>query len=104
MAIWEEGSLFAPFPSKMRANTVVFDFPFFDLSRASNVRGAVGWGAHDAGMEFSTNPKGLREELHERHGVYPAEPVDLWVCLAFVRNVVKLWVMHLRKAPLRARK
>jgi predicted AlkP superfamily phosphohydrolase/phosphomutase len=70
--IWQEGSLFAPFPSKMRANTVVFDFPYFDLSRASNVRGAVGWGAHDPGMEFSANPKGLSDELLERYGVYPA--------------------------------
>ena len=56
----------------MRANTVVFDFPFFDLSRASNVRGAVAWGAHGAGMEFSTSPKELREELLQRHGAYPA--------------------------------
>jgi hypothetical protein len=56
----------------MRANTVVFDFPFFDLSRASNVRGAVAWGAHAAGMEFSTNPKELREEILQRHGAYPA--------------------------------
>jgi len=70
--IWEEGPLSAPFPSTMRANTVVFDFPFFDLSRASNVRGAVAWGAHGAGMEFSTSPKELREELLQRHGAYPA--------------------------------
>ena len=94
MAIWQEGSLFAPFPSKLRANTVVFDFPYFDLSRASNVRGAVGWGAHDPGMEFSTNPKELLDELHERHGAYPAESVDLWLCLAIVSNAVRPWAMH----------
>jgi hypothetical protein len=70
--IWEEGPLFAPFPSTMRANTVVFDFPFFDLARASNVCGAVAWGAHGAGMDFSTNPKELREEILQRHGAYPA--------------------------------
>ena len=69
--VWQEGSLFAPFASKLRANTVVFDFPYFDLSRASQVRGAVGWGAHDPGIEFSTTPKDLLDELHEKYGVYP---------------------------------
>src|SRR6478672_7363102 len=34
-AVWQGGSLFAPFPSKLRANTIVFDFPYFDLSKAS---------------------------------------------------------------------
>jgi hypothetical protein len=70
--IWQEGSLFAPFPSKMETNTVVFDFPYFDLSRASNVHGAVGWGAHDPGIEFVSNPANLLDELLERYGVYPA--------------------------------
>ena len=74
--VWHEGPIFAPFPVKMRANTVVFDFPYFDLSRASHVRGAVGWGAHNPGLEFSTNPKELRDELVERYGVYPA---DQWI-------------------------
>jgi hypothetical protein len=57
----------------MRAKTVVFDFPYFDLSRANQVRGAVAWGAHNAGVEFSTNPKELGDELRERYGVYPAD-------------------------------
>ena len=69
--VWQEGPLLAPFPSKMRANTVVFDFPYFDLSRASHTRGAVGWGAQGP-EEFSTNPEGLRDELLEGHGIYPA--------------------------------
>ena len=75
-AVWQEGPLFAPFPSKLRANTIVFDFPYFDLSKASNVRGVVAWGAHDAGTKLSTNPKGLLDELHEKYGVYPA---DQWI-------------------------
>jgi hypothetical protein len=29
--VWQEGPLFAPFPSEMRAHTVVFDLPYFDL-------------------------------------------------------------------------
>jgi predicted AlkP superfamily phosphohydrolase/phosphomutase len=70
--VWQEGSLFAPFPSKMRSKTVVFDFPYFDLSKANQVRGVVGWGAHDPGIELSTTPKGLLDELMESHGAYPA--------------------------------
>jgi Type I phosphodiesterase / nucleotide pyrophosphatase len=70
--VWQEGSLFAPFPSQLRAKTVVFDFPYFDLSRANHVRGAVAWGAHDPGIEFSANPKDLLDELLEKYGVYPA--------------------------------
>ena len=91
--VWQEGPLFAPFPSKMRANTVVFDFPYFDLSRATNVEGVVAWGAHNPGTEFSTNPKGLGDELLERHGVYPASQ---WTGPR--RNAVKLWVMLWRRA------
>jgi predicted AlkP superfamily phosphohydrolase/phosphomutase len=70
--VWQEGSLFAPFPSRMQANTVVFDFPYFDLSRAGQVRGVVGWGAHDPGIELSATPKDLLDELLEKHGAYPA--------------------------------
>ena len=70
--VWQEGPLFAPFPSKMRADSVVFDFPYFDLSRAHKVHGVVAWGAHDAGTECLTNPKDLLDDLLERYGVYPA--------------------------------
>jgi hypothetical protein len=70
--VWQEGPLLAPFPARMRANTVVFDYPYFDLSRASQVRGAVAWGAHNPGMEFSANPPDLLDDLLERFGVYPA--------------------------------
>ena len=70
--VWQEGPLFAPFPSQIRRNTVVFDFPYFDLSRARHVYGAVAWGAHDAGTEFVTNPSDLRDELLESFGPYPA--------------------------------
>ena len=60
--VWQEGPLFAPFPSEMRTSAVVFDFPYFDLSRAGHVQGAVAWGAHDAGVDFSSNPTGLIDE------------------------------------------
>jgi hypothetical protein len=70
--VWQEGPLFTPFPSKMHARTVVFDFPYFDLSRVPQVLGAVGWGAHDAGTEFSTNPSNLLDEIVSKYGRYPA--------------------------------
>jgi hypothetical protein len=58
----------------MCARTVVFDLPYFDISKAPNVRGVVAWGAHDAGTDFSANPPELLDELVERHGLYPASP------------------------------
>jgi predicted AlkP superfamily phosphohydrolase/phosphomutase len=70
--VWQEGPLFAPFPSNMQANTVVFDFPYFDLSRAANIYGVVAWGVHNPGMELLTNPAELLGELLERYGLYPA--------------------------------
>ena len=70
--VWQDGPQFAPFPSRMRASTVVFDFPYFDMSRAGNVHGVVAWGAHAPGTELQTNPEGLLDEFLEKYGVYPA--------------------------------
>lgn len=47
--VWQEGTRLAPFPAKMQASTVVFDLPYFDLTKAPNVQGLSPWGAHDAG-------------------------------------------------------
>ena len=35
--VWAEGPQFAPFPSKIRAKTVVFDLPYFDLLPVTNI-------------------------------------------------------------------
>jgi len=70
--VWQEGAWFVPFPASMRARTVVFDVPYFDLNRAPHVQGISAWGAHDAGTPLRSNPPQLLEELFTRHAPYPA--------------------------------
>src|SRR5438105_4564790 len=43
-AAWQEGTRLAPFPSRLKARTVVFDTPYFELARAPAVQGLVDWG------------------------------------------------------------
>jgi predicted AlkP superfamily phosphohydrolase/phosphomutase len=62
-----------PFPARLGLETVVFDAPYFDLSKADNVRGLVSWGAHDPGTEQRAHPTQLVEEVRRRFGGYPAE-------------------------------
>jgi predicted AlkP superfamily phosphohydrolase/phosphomutase len=52
--------------------SVIFDFPYFDLALAPNVRGITSWGAHDPGVASASRPDHLPEELTERFGPYPA--------------------------------
>jgi predicted AlkP superfamily phosphohydrolase/phosphomutase len=52
--------------------SVVFDFPYFDLHRAPNVRGITSWGAHDPGVAPASRPAGLHAEMKARFGPYPA--------------------------------
>ena len=52
--------------------TVVFDFPYFDLSLAANVRGITSWGSHDPGVAAASRPDKLHQELAARFGPYPA--------------------------------
>jgi len=61
-----------PFLADLAAKTVIFDFPYFDLSRAPNVCGITAWGAHDPGVAPASRPSGLREEISARFGEYPA--------------------------------
>ena len=53
---------------------VVFDAPYFDLSRAPNCSGLVSWGAHDAGCAVASRPPTLAQEIEARFGPYPATP------------------------------
>jgi predicted AlkP superfamily phosphohydrolase/phosphomutase len=62
-----------PFLSDLSARSVVFDFPYFDLSRAPNVRGVTHWGAHDPGVAPACRPDTLSKEISARFGPYPAE-------------------------------
>ena len=52
--------------------SVVFDFPYFDMHRAPNVRGITSWGAHDPGVAPASRPDGLHAEMKARFGPYPA--------------------------------
>src|ERR1700730_15192386 len=44
--IWQEGTSLEPFPARLKAPTVVFDPPYFDLNLAPSTRGVVNWGGH----------------------------------------------------------
>ena len=57
--VWQEPALFEPFFQQLDVPCVVFDAPYFDLSRAPKVRGVVAWGAHDAGVATTANPSAL---------------------------------------------
>ena len=52
--------------------SVIFDFPYFDLSKAPNVRGITSWGAHDPGVASASRPDGLHQEMTDLFGPYPA--------------------------------
>ena len=69
---WQEGTRLQPFPARLCSRTVVFDAPYFDLGRAPQVRGLVGWGAHDPGVPLAAQPADLLPELAARFGSYPA--------------------------------
>lgn len=70
--VWQEGTRLMPFPAKVKAKTVVFDLPYFDLARAPNVLGMTPWGAHDPGVAPSANPASLIAEIDAKYGPYPA--------------------------------
>jgi len=71
-SVHQDHTAVRPFLSDLTARTVVFDFPYFDLSLAPNVRGINNWGAHDPGVAPASRPNTLHEELHARFGSYPA--------------------------------
>ena len=71
--VWQEGTRLEPFAARLNSRTVVFDAPYYDLSQAPQVRGLVGWGAHDPGVPLTANPTGLLSEFETRFGEYPAK-------------------------------
>jgi predicted AlkP superfamily phosphohydrolase/phosphomutase len=52
--------------------SVIFDFPYFDLSKAPNVRGITSWGSHDPGVGSASRPDGLHQQITKLFGPYPA--------------------------------
>jgi len=71
-AVWHAGTSLQPFAAHLKARTLVFDPPYFDLSRAPSVSGVVNWGAHDPGIAAGSSPEGLLAELVDQFGEYPA--------------------------------
>jgi len=63
----------APFARSLKRKMVVFDPPYFSISRADNVLGMVNWGAHDPGVDAAARPDGLLAEILSRFGAYPAK-------------------------------
>ena len=70
--VWQVGAQCTPFPAALKARTVVFDIPYFDLGKAPQVTGVTAWGGHDPGTDFRSSPDGLADELLARFGPYPA--------------------------------
>ena len=68
----QEHTAAKPFLADLTAETVIFDLPYCDLSRAPRVRGVTSWGAHDPGVTPASRPAGLHEELSAQFGPYPA--------------------------------
>jgi len=61
-----------PFLTELAAKAVIFDFPYFELSLAPNVRGLTSWGIHDPGVAPASRPAGLHQEITNLFGKYPA--------------------------------
>lgn len=55
-----------PFFADMDANVVVMDQPYFDLEGYTNMKGVVGWGGHDTGVNPYCYPESLADELAEK--------------------------------------
>jgi predicted AlkP superfamily phosphohydrolase/phosphomutase len=70
--VWQQGTSLEPFPARLKARTVVCDPTYFDLSRAPETRGVVGWAGHDPGTPSVSRPDGVMEEVRSRFGEYPA--------------------------------
>jgi predicted AlkP superfamily phosphohydrolase/phosphomutase len=68
----QEPTLSVPFLADLAAETVVFDMPYCDLSRAPRLRGLTRWGAHSPSVTRLARPDGLHAEIAQRFGPYPA--------------------------------
>ena len=52
--------------------SVIFDFPYFNLDLAPDVRGVTSWGAHDPGVPSASRPNGLLKDMNRLFGPYSA--------------------------------
>ena len=70
--VWQAGAVNPPFSAALKAKTVVFDAPYFDMAQDPDVRGLVNWGAHDPGVQSQCRPAALADEIAQRFGSYKA--------------------------------
>jgi len=75
-----------PFLADLSTKAVIFDFPYFDLSLAPNVRGVTSWGSHDPGVPQNSRPAGLHQEMENHVGKYPAPEWIYGFCWPSVEN------------------
>jgi predicted AlkP superfamily phosphohydrolase/phosphomutase len=66
--------------------SVIFDFPYFDLSQAPDVRGITSWGAHDPGVTSAWRPDSLHQEITDLFGPYPAPEWIYGICWPCARK------------------
>ena len=86
----QRGTRLTPFTKAYGADAVVFDAPYFDLSRTRGTRGLVAWGAHDPGVPLHATPASLSDEVMERFGAYPAPQWiygHTWTCPVQTRQM-----------------
>src|SRR5436190_5140610 len=70
--VWQEGAWFEPFVAQLDARCIIFDAPYADLARTPEIRGIVGWGAHDPGVPTTTHPGDLAGDV-------PCYPGSEWL-------------------------
>jgi predicted AlkP superfamily phosphohydrolase/phosphomutase len=72
-AVTQRPTTLAPFAARVACRTVIFDPPYFDLTKAPKAEGLVSWGAHDPGVAQMARPSELLREIEARFGGYPAQ-------------------------------
>jgi predicted AlkP superfamily phosphohydrolase/phosphomutase len=68
----QKATTFEPLLARVAFKSVVFDAPYFDIGKATQVRGLVNWGAHDPGIATMARPRDLIDEITAKFGRYPA--------------------------------
>jgi predicted AlkP superfamily phosphohydrolase/phosphomutase len=101
--VWQEGTRLEPFPARLNSRTVVFGAPYFDLARAPQVRGVIGWGVHDPGVPLAARPDSLLSEFEARFGKYPAERFIYGVVWSSPERTREMGEALAGAIPLRAR-
>lgn len=69
-AIQQRPTGLAPFTAELSLQTLVFDAPYFDVTRGGRTAGLVAWGAHDPGIPPRSQPESLGVEVEQRFGPY----------------------------------